>query len=197
MTANPATEADPRTLLGKSMDQVESLLPAIQPGALDRPTPCAEFDLRTLLRHVLAVLHRIRHVAHHDDPFAVPRLAEEDIPDDGWEAAFRAARTALDEAWADDAVLDRVLTLPWGTMPGRHAAMAYVQEMTVHAWDIAKPTGQTARLDPGLAEVALGVATRVVPAEPRGGHVPFGPVVDVPDTAGPYERLVGWLGRQP
>jgi len=27
--------------------------------------------------------------------------------------------------------------------------------------------------------------------------VPFGPVIEVPPTAGVYAQLAGWLGRQP
>ncbi|HEY3559288.1 MAG TPA: hypothetical protein VGL05_17575 [Kribbella sp.] len=38
---------------------------------------------------------------------------------------------------------------------------------------------------------------RFVPAEQRGGHVPFGPVVPVADDASPYDRLAAWQGRQP
>ena len=36
-----------------------------------------------------------------------------------------------------------------------------------------------------------------VPAEPRGGHIPFGPVVAVPTDAPAYDQLAGWMGRQP
>ena len=32
-----------------------------------------------------------------------------------------------------------------------------------------------------------------VPAEPRGGHVPFGPVVEVAPDAPAIDRLVGWM----
>lgn len=197
MTATPATDADPRPLLGIAMDQVDRLIADVPPEALDRPTPCAEFDLRTLLRHMVAVLRRVRHVATGGDPFAVPHVVDDEVADHEWPAVYRSARAGVDEAWADDAVLDRVLKVPWAELPGRGAAMGYVQELTVHAWDIAKCTGQTGRLDPALADVALDVATRFVPAEPRGGHVPFGPVVEVGDSSGPYERLASWLGRHP
>lgn len=67
----------------------------------------------------------------------------------------------------------------------------------MHGWDLATATGQTAELNPDLGGVALDSARRFVPAEPRGGHVPFGPVVPVPDDADVYTRLAGWLGRRP
>ena len=75
------------------------------------------------------------------------------------------------------------------------AAAAYMQELTVHAWDLAYTTGQTGALDQRLAAASLDVARRIMPAEGRGGPVPFGPVVEVPADADPYRQLAGWLGR--
>jgi uncharacterized protein (TIGR03086 family) len=117
------------------------------------------------------------------------------VPDDGWLAAYQRAGAAAIAAWADDARLGAMLTLPWGTVPGRGAVCSYVQEVLTHGWDLATATGQPTELDPELAEFALGIAHRFVPAEPRGAKVPFGPVVLMPATAGAYARLAGWLGR--
>jgi uncharacterized protein (TIGR03086 family) len=94
-------------------------------------------------------------------------------------------------------VLDRMLVLPFGTMPGRAAALAYTQELTVHAWDLASAIGRADGLDPSLAEAVTPLARQFVPAGVRGGPVPFGPVVDVAADAGAYQQLVGWLGRDP
>jgi len=43
----------------------------------------------------------------------------------------------------------------------------------------------------------LAIARRILPPEPRGGEIPFGPVVPVPPDAGPYAQLAGWLGPSP
>jgi uncharacterized protein (TIGR03086 family) len=75
--------------------------------------------------------------------------------------------------------------------------MAYTQELTVHAWDLATALGRADLLDESLAMITEQAARQFVPAELRGGPVPFGPVVDVPPDAGPYARLAGWLGRDP
>jgi uncharacterized protein (TIGR03086 family) len=94
-------------------------------------------------------------------------------------------------------LLDKVLSLPFGDFSGRVALMAYSQELTVHSWDLAKALGRLDLLDESLAAAALPIARQFVPAQPRGGPVPFGPVVEVPAEAGAYAQLVGYLGRQP
>jgi len=69
--------------------------------------------------------------------------------------------------------------------------------MTVHGWHLAMATGRRDSLDESLAGAGLGPTTQFLPAEPRGGHIAFGPVVDVPPDAPAYDRLVGWVGRDP
>ena len=87
--------------------------------------------------------------------------------------------------------------MPWGKVPGRIAVSGYVQEILTHGWDLARATGQPTELDPELAAWVLAVTQRILPPEPRGGEIPFGPVVPVPPDAGPYTQLAAWLGREP
>jgi len=183
---------DPRLLFGRALDQSERLVACTRPEHLADPTPCTDFDVRALLGHTVAVLRRIAHVGRGGDPSDIPHVIT-DVDD--WAATFRKDRADVDAVWTDDALLDTELTLPWGTMPGRVALTAWAQEFTVHAWDLAQATGRTAELDPGLGEIALDIAQRVVPAEPRGGPVPFGPVVSVGPDADTYTRLAAHLGR--
>jgi uncharacterized protein (TIGR03086 family) len=195
-TAAAAPAVDPRPLFLRSADQAVAVMSTVQSSDLDRPTPCTEFDVRALCGHVIGVLRRITAVARKGDALAVPSTVT-DVADAELAATAAADARLLAEAWAEDAVLDRAAVLPFGTMPGRFAAMAYTQELTVHAWDLATALGRPELLDDHLAEVAEVTARRFLPAETRGGPVPFGPVVDVPPSAAPYARLAGWLGRDP
>ncbi|MDD7938255.1 TIGR03086 family metal-binding protein [Actinomycetospora lutea] len=190
------TAPDPRPLLTRALDQIGELVAGTAPDALERPTPCADWDVRTLLDHLVGVHRRIAHVGaggHFADITSTPEVAR-----GTHDAEIAAARVDIDRVWVhDEAVLDRVLTVPWGTMPGRLVGFGYVQELTVHAWDLAAATGRTEGLDDELALAVEETAHRVLPAEPRGGDIPFGPPVAVAADAAPHERLVAWLGRDP
>jgi uncharacterized protein (TIGR03086 family) len=185
---------DPRPLLLHAADQAGAVIGGVTPEQAALPTPCADWDVALLTSHLLAVVRRVAVVASGGDALSVPGLLP-GVPPAEWAPSYAEGVDRLRAAWADDAVLDRELRLPFGTFPGRLAAAAYTQELTVHAWDLARATGWTGRLDPELALASLEVARRVVPAGQRGGPVPFGPVVDVPEDADPYLRLAGWLGR--
>ena len=82
-------------------------------------------------------------------------------------------------------------------MPGPLLAGFTTLDIAVHGWDLARATGQPTELDPELASWVLAVAQRILPPEPRGGEIPFGPVIPAPPAAGPYAQLAAWLGRQP
>ena len=56
--------------------------------------------------------------------------------------------------------------------------------------------GDGIAVDP-RADGVPAVAQRILPPEPRGGAIPFGPVRLVPPDAGRYAQLAAWLGRQP
>lgn len=192
----PPTIPDPRPLLWRAVDQAERLVAAVTTADLDRPTPCTDWAVRQLLGHLVAVERRIAHIAGGGQPLEVTSLVT-DVDDAGWVDAWHTSRRALADALADDAVLERTFAHPAGDFPARRAIFAYVNEITVHGWDLARALGRPDDLDDSLAEASLGPILQFLPAEPRGGPVPFGPVIDVPADAPAYDRLVGWMGRDP
>ncbi len=168
----------------------------MSPAELGNRTPCADYDVRELLGHVVSVLHKLVRVGNGDDARDVPDVID-GIADDGWASAFAQARAEVERVWADDEKLDRMVELPWATLPGRTALDAYTHEFTVHSWDLAHATRRLAGLDPDLGSRALDAFAKFAPPEARGEEGPFGPVVPVPDDADVYTRLAAYAGRRP
>ena len=186
---------DPRPQLHAAFDQASRVVAGVAPGQLRGPTPCTEFDVATLAAHMVGVARRIASVGR-----GAPQEGAVDvsgIADDGLGKAFDEARQAAFAAWEDDGILAKELVLPFATLPGVMVARVYALELTVHSWDLAVATGQVASLDPALADAVLPVAMQMLPPEPRGGEMPFDPVIAVPETAPSYDRLAGYMGRRP
>ncbi|WP_371094884.1 TIGR03086 family metal-binding protein [Streptomyces sanglieri] len=156
----------------------------------------SDYDVRALLGHVVSVLHKLARVGTGGNAHDVPD-AIEGIADDGWASAFAQARGEVERAGADDEKLDRMVELPWATIPGRTALDAYTHEFTVHSWDLAHATRRLAELDPDLAAQALEAFSKFAPPEACSEQGPFSPVVPVPDDADVYTRLAAYLGRRP
>ncbi len=187
------TGFDPRPPLDKAMDQVGTLIAVVGPEQAHLPTPCDEYDVSQLIGHLQAVVRRIGAVLNGQPFWSVPREMESTE----WVADWDAGRAETDAVLADDAILTREVTVPWGTVPGASAAASYIGELSVHSWDLASAIGRLDLLDDSLATAALPAYMEKVPAEPRGPEIPFGPVVEVGPHATPYERLVAWTGRDP
>src|SRR5215469_16288385 len=184
---------DPRVIFIQAVTQTESIIAAVRPDQAGLPTPCADWDVRTLVSHMTGAVTRIALIGEGADALSIPPFS--DLGTD-WAAAFRAAGARAAAAWADDAKLDAMFAVPWGKVPGRVALAGYVREVLAHGWDLAVATGQQTELDQELGAFALAVSMRSLPDDARDG-IPFGRVVPVPEEAGTYARLAAWLGRTP
>ncbi|MGW1756260.1 TIGR03086 family metal-binding protein [Streptomyces mirabilis] len=188
---------DPRPLYTRATEQIAALVATVRPEQLAGPTPCAEFDVRTLLSHIAGGTRRIAVVGAGGDGMAV-RPFLDGVEDDRWSAAYDEVRTEVRKSWADDARLDALVTVPWGEAPGRIALSGYVMEAVTHTWDLSESLGRPLALDPELAEFALGIALRVLPDERRDDEeLPFDSAVPAPEGADAYGRLAAYLGRRP
>ncbi|MFF4134493.1 TIGR03086 family metal-binding protein [Streptomyces mirabilis] len=188
---------DPRPLYTRATEQIAALVVTVRPEQLAGPTPCAEFDVRTLLSHIAGGTRRIAVVGAGGDGMAV-RPFLDGVEDDRWSAAYDEVRTEVRTSWADDTRLDALVTVPWGEAPGRIALSGYVMEAVTHTWDLSESLGRPLVLDPELAEFALGIARRVLPDERRDDEeLPFDSAVPAPEGADAYGRLAAYLGRRP
>ncbi|HEV7627691.1 MAG TPA: TIGR03086 family metal-binding protein, partial [Streptomyces sp.] len=139
----PGPSTDPRPAYERAADQMAVLFAAVHPGQLTGPTPCDALDVGSLLSHIVGGTHRIAQVgegggAAEVDPESGVDSGVSGVPDDGWPAAYAEARERFAAAWAEDAKLDTVVTVPWGSMPGRFALSGCVMEVVTHSWDLAQ-----------------------------------------------------------
>lgn len=184
---------DPRPLYTHALTWAQSLMSAVEPAQLDAPTPC-DYDVRTLLGHLVATVDRLRILGEGGAASSMPVVVT-GVADDGWAEAYGAAVERMWTIWRDDAALDRTVAAPWGSAPGRAAVWGYLNETLVHGWDLAVATGQDDEADAEVATVVLAAAPQIIPAEPRGGEMPFAPAVTPREGAGPTEQLANWSGH--
>ena len=178
----------------RALDALGTTIEKIDLSQLDDSTPCAEFDVRALLNHVIGGNYRFVAIARGEPGASVP--AGGDFVRDDALGPYRKSAAALSEAWADPSLLARTVQMPFGDFPGEFALGVHLVEAVVHSWDLACATGQPTDLDPVLCDAAWQ-RTRDVDDSFRGPGRPFGPAVAPPPGATATERLVSWLGRQP
>jgi uncharacterized protein (TIGR03086 family) len=184
---------DMRTLLSSALAQVRRLIGTVRREQLALPTPCAQWDVRHLMGHLLAVVRRAAITGEDGTAPAGPRVVR--IEPGHWREAFAAGAAEADSAWTRPQALTGTAPAPWGRVPSPVALSGFVLELVAHAWDLAVSIEKRPRLDPALADAALQIATRLVPAELRDDGGAFAPPVPAPVGADPATKLAAYLGR--
>ena len=134
--------------------------------------------MRGVVQHLVAGNHLFaRALADDPSPVDLP-----DVPADEWPATYDASADALLAAFSAPGVLDRVVTVPFGSVPGAVALQLRLVENLV-------------RHDDQVAEAAL-VFTRARLADVPAGRTPFGPPQPVADDGPALDRLAAALGRR-
>jgi uncharacterized protein (TIGR03086 family) len=184
------------SLLSRALDQTGAVIARIRPEQAALPTPCRSWDVRALVNHVVDEVGQFARVTGGG-----PRDHRgTDLVGDDWGGAYRAAAEALLTAWRQPGARDRPHRLSIGEFPASWAIDQHITELVIHAWDIAKATGQPTDLDPELGQVALAWGTENLKPEFRGDEAAgyhIGPQVRVPDDAPLYDRLAALGGRDP
>jgi uncharacterized protein (TIGR03086 family) len=177
----------------RALEATTLIIANIDASQLDLPTPCAHFDVRALLNHLVAGNLRFTAITRGEPAIAVP--ATGDFVVDDALTPYRDSASAVSTAWHDPALLTKPMQLPIGELPGSVALGIHTVEALVHGWDLAKATGQPTELDPDLCDVAWANC-KDIDDSLRGPGRPFGPPVTPPPAASDTTRLMAWLGRQ-
>lgn len=177
-------------------DGLTRTIAAVPADAWGRPSPCAGWDGREVVRHLVEWLP--------GPGFLLGAFGVETRPippvDDDPAGAWAAVRDAIQGGLDDPAVAERVEDCgPPGRLSFEAAVdMTCTPDVLIHTWDLACAAGIDVDLD--ADEVARQAAS--IDAMPPGvdeamrasGH--FGPRVDVPADADAVTRVLAFYGRR-
>lgn len=180
--------------LRTSLDDTGQLIAGIRTEQWEDPTPCTEWSVRDLVDHLVTGNDLAARVLVGDS--GRKDTASTDLRPDQRADAYRASAQRLLAAFASPGAMDRIVTVPFGRVPGVVALHLRLVEALVHGWDLARATGQPLRYDEDAAVRALEF-TREKLAEVPSDRSPFGPPLQAPGDASALDRLAACLGRDP
>jgi len=158
------------------------------------PTPCAGWEIRDLVNHLVAEqlwvppLMAGKRVADLGDAFSGDVLGADPVT--AWDAAAAAAHAAFAEAGA----LQRTVHLSYADRPAAEYAREMIFDLVVHSWDLARGIGGNETLDPDLVEA---VYAQIEPDTDLAATGLFDEPVPVPAEADEQTRLIAFTGRDP
>lgn len=177
------------------VEDTTRMIETVRVDELSKATPCSAWDVRALINHMIGGVYAFTQALEGEkleQPGEVP-----DMIGDNAVESYRAAATAMMDAWRQPGAMDRTLALPPGDVPAPVAIGITLMEHLVHTWDLARALGRSSPMDPELASVALETLGQMIRPEFRGPGMPFGPEVPCPETAPVQDRLIAFTGRRP
>ncbi len=157
------------------------------------PTPCSEWDVRTLVNHVTYEQLWAPHITAGETIEQVGDRYEGDVLGDDPAASARAATHGSTFAFGAADLAD-IVHLSFADLPCREYLVQMLTDAEVHGWDLARATGQDATLAPAAVAVLLPAAIQQEELLRSSGM--FGEVVAVAGDADDATRLLALLGRE-
>lgn len=179
---------------GAAMEEFGRRVHQVRPEQWHSRTPCTEWDVRTLVNHLVSEQLWAPHIlAGHPLEEAGDRFDGDQLGSDPISAWDRAAERAR-EAFLARGALEGTVHLSYGA----DDAVAYAWQMTcdlaIHAWDLACGLGGPQHLD---EQLLAAVHDRIAPqVEILADTGLFAPPVPVPEDAPLQARTLAMVGRR-
>jgi uncharacterized protein (TIGR03086 family) len=164
-------------------------------GMLDAPTPCTEWDLRTLLNHTILWTAYSAERRAYGESAAEDLMTKDFTADPGFRQQYADQIGKAVDAWSDPVAWERELSVMGSPMLSSEVGAMLIMEMVLHGWDIAKATGQHYRCDDAVAAKLL--ETVEAQGDMFRQYKGFADPVPLPDVVSVFDRALGLSGRQP
>jgi uncharacterized protein (TIGR03086 family) len=193
--ADVTASRDPLELLVVANDEFAQRLRLVGPADWRRPTPCAEWDVRALVDHVVGANVRYQLLLHGAPTEQVEATRAVDHLGDDALAAFVATADGVVACFHEDGALDRVVHHVTGERTGRQLLSMRILDAAIHAWDLARGLGADETLDDDVVAFLLSYTADLdLGPRQRAFAVADG---EMPRDALPQAQLLHRLGRHP
>jgi uncharacterized protein (TIGR03086 family) len=156
-------------------------------------TPCTEWDVRTLLNHLILWTSYSAERRAHGESVSEELMAKDFAAEPDFAATYRAQLDRALAAWADPATWERDLNVMGSATPAADVGALLIAEMVLHGWDLAVATGQSYTVGDKAATAALAAVE--ANAELFRQYKGFADPVPVPAGAPVLDRVLALSGR--
>jgi uncharacterized protein (TIGR03086 family) len=162
---------------------------------LDAPTPCGDWDLRTLLNHTILWTSYSAERRAHGESVAEDLMSKDFTADPGFREDYaKQIRKAVD-AWSAPEAWAGTRDMMGSATPAADIGAMLIMEMALHGWDVAKATGQEYRATDALGEVVE--QTVKAQADLFRQYQGFADAVETDKKATAFDRALALSGRDP
>jgi uncharacterized protein (TIGR03086 family) len=164
-------------------------------GTLDAPTPCPDWDLRTLLNHTILWTSYSAERRAHGESVAEDLMTKDFTAEPGFREDYAQQIGEAVKAWSDPNAWAGELGVMGDATPAADVGAMLIMEMALHGWDVARASGQDYACDDAVAQAVLTTVEQQ--AELFRKYQGFADAVAAPDGATTLVRALCLSGRDP
>jgi uncharacterized protein (TIGR03086 family) len=162
---------------------------------LGAPTPCGDWDLRTLLNHTILWTSYSAERRAHGESVAEDLMSKDFTADPGFREDYaRQIQKAVD-AWSAPEAWAGTRDMMGSATPAADIGAMLIMEMALHGWDVARATGQEYHATDALGEVVE--QTVKAQADLFRQYQGFADAVETDKKATAFDRALALSGRDP
>jgi len=167
----------------------------VPPNALDTPTPCGDWDLRTLLNHTILWTSYSAERRAHGESVAEELMNKDFTADPGFREDYARQIGKAVTAWSAPQAWEGKLNVMGDATPAVDVGAMLLMEVGLHGWDVARATGQEFTVEYRTAKALEDVVS--AQAELFRKYQGFADAVEPPKNATAFERALTLSGRDP
>lgn len=178
-----------------ALDATREVVVGITDDQWLRPTPCADWDVRALLTHVVAGNWWASRLATGATIAEVGTAYDGDVLAPSPLGEYHESAVAAARVFEAPGALDAPCAVSYGPVPGSVYAGHRFLDVAIHGWDLAVATDQPSPLTPEIVDACLQVLEPQLDLLRASGM--FGTEQPIPSGADATTRLLLTLGRAP
>lgn len=184
---------DPKELFAKALQQATSCVIRVREKDLANATPCTDWDLKTLINHMVYELLWIPDLLKGKTVAQVGDRYDGDVLRSDFENAWQHAADAALMA-VKHAELGAIVHLSYGDEPAHEYIAEMSAEMLIHGWDVGQSLQYSLRFEPSIAQVLYD--TNAAHQERLETSSYYAGPLDVEDEADLSTKLLALFGRR-
>jgi len=164
-------------------------------GTLSAPTPCGDWDLRTLLNHTILWTSYSAERRAHGESVDEELMNKDFTADPGFRQDYARQINKAITAWNNPEAWTGTRNVMGSATPAADVGAMLLMETALHGWDVAAATGQEFTVDDRTA----GALEDIVQAQAElfRKYQGFADAIEPPQNATAFERALALSGRDP
>jgi uncharacterized protein (TIGR03086 family) len=164
-------------------------------NALNTPTPCGDWDLRTLLNHTILWTSYSAERRAHGESVAEDLMNKDFTADPGFREDYARQIDKAVTAWSAPEAWEGTRNVMGDATPAADVGAMLLMETALHGWDVARATGQQFSVDDTTASALEDIVQ--AQAELFRKYQGFADAIEPAENATAFERALTLSGRDP